>query len=121
MAPYYGYGYMYPYLPPPVYYRPGAILSCLSTVRTGLGPGYYDAYSNWIFGYYRPSARTTAIEGRVGFHRDRLETFGPHASRVKDTENLDYSLFDSVGHDVTLSMQRPRYAPSLHALVRYSL
>lgn len=32
---------------------------------------------------------------------DRLEVIGPLTSRMEDTEKLDYSLFDSVGHDVT--------------------
>lgn len=54
VAPYYGYGYMYPYPPPrayyppvPYYYRPYPPCAQIWV------PGYYDAYSNWVFGYYR--------------------------------------------------------------------
>lgn len=45
----YGYPYAYPY-PPPVYHPYGtAYPRC---VRVWV-PGYYDAYGNWVFGYYR--------------------------------------------------------------------
>lgn len=36
----------------------------------------------------------------IGFQGDWLEILGPLAGRMEDTENLDNSVFDPVGHDV---------------------
>ncbi len=45
----YGFPYVAPY-PPPGYYPPGSAYP--RCVRVWV-PGYYDAYGNWVFGYYR--------------------------------------------------------------------
>jgi hypothetical protein len=50
VAPYPVYTYPYPpraYYPPAPYYR---VYPPCARVWT---PGYYDAYGNWVFGYYR--------------------------------------------------------------------
>lgn len=53
VVPYYGYGYMYPYQPPPVYYRLAPYYRAYPPCAQVWVPGYYDAYGNWVFGYYR--------------------------------------------------------------------
>lgn len=54
VAPYYGYGYAVPYAPPPVYYAPAPYYYRPSPPCAQVWvPGYYDAYGNWVFGYYR--------------------------------------------------------------------
>lgn len=53
VVPYYGYGYAYPYPPPPVYYRPAPYYRAYPPCAQVWVPGYYDAYGNWVFGYYR--------------------------------------------------------------------
>lgn len=51
LAPYHGYMY-YPY-PPPVHYAPHPYYRAYPPCVRVWVPGYYDAYGNWIFGYYR--------------------------------------------------------------------
>jgi hypothetical protein len=54
VAPYYGYGYMYPYLPPRAYYPPVSYHPAYPPCMRIWVPGYYDdVYGNWIFGHYR--------------------------------------------------------------------
>jgi len=44
--------YAYPY-PPPVYYVPAPVYRVYPPCARVWVPGYYDAYGNWVFGYYR--------------------------------------------------------------------
>ncbi len=50
-APYPAYGYPYP--PPPYYYPPAPAYRVYPPCARVWVPGYYDAYGNWVFGYYR--------------------------------------------------------------------
>ena len=45
-------GYAYPY-PPPGYYRTPPYYQVYPPCVRVWTPGYYDAYGNWVFGYYR--------------------------------------------------------------------
>jgi hypothetical protein len=45
--------YTYPYYPPPVYYVPAPVHRVYPPCARVWVPGYYDAYGNWVFGYYR--------------------------------------------------------------------
>ncbi len=51
LAPYPAYGYPYP--PPPYYYPPAPAYPVYPPCARVWVPGYYDAYGNWVFGYYR--------------------------------------------------------------------
>lgn len=53
LAPYYGYGYAYPYLPRRAYYPPVPYYPAYPPCTRIWVPGYYDVYGNWIFGHYR--------------------------------------------------------------------
>lgn len=54
VAPYYGYGYAVPYVPPPVYYVPAPYYYRPAPPCAQVWvPGYSDAYGNWVFGYHR--------------------------------------------------------------------
>lgn len=50
LAPYPAYGYPYP---APVYYPPVPYYHVYPPCVRVWIPGYYDAYGNWVFGYYR--------------------------------------------------------------------
>jgi hypothetical protein len=52
VAPYPAYGYPYP---PPAYYPypPAPYYRVYPPCARVWTPGYYDAYGNWVFGYYR--------------------------------------------------------------------
>jgi len=46
--------YAYPYPPPPYYrYQPAPYYQVYPPCARVWTPGYYDAYGNWAFGYYR--------------------------------------------------------------------
>ncbi len=46
--------YAYPYPPTPYYrYRPAPYYQVHPPCARVWTPGYYDAYGNWVFGYYR--------------------------------------------------------------------
>ena len=49
--------YTYPY-PAPVYYPPAPAYRVYPPCARVWVPGYYDAYGNWIFGYYRYDCST---------------------------------------------------------------
>ena len=51
VAPYPVYGYPYP--PPAYYYPPAPSYRVYPPCARVWTPGYYDAYGNWVFGYYR--------------------------------------------------------------------
>ncbi len=51
LAPYPAYSYPYP--PPPYYYPPAPAYRVYPPCARVWVPGYYDAYGNWVFGYYR--------------------------------------------------------------------
>lgn len=51
LAPYYGYAHPYP--PPPAYYPPAPRYPAYPPCAKVWIPGYYDAYGNWVFGYYQ--------------------------------------------------------------------
>ncbi len=44
--------YSYPY-PPPTYYPPAPYYRVYPPCVRVWTPGYYDAYGNWVFGYYQ--------------------------------------------------------------------
>jgi len=44
--------YSYPYLPP-AYYPPAPVYQVYPPCARVWVPGDYDAYGNWVFGYYR--------------------------------------------------------------------
>ncbi len=50
LASYPVYSYSYP---PPVYYPPPPVYRVYPPCARVWTPGYYDAYGNWVFGYYR--------------------------------------------------------------------
>jgi len=50
LAPYPAYSYPYA---PPVYYAPAPYYRAYPPCAKVWAPGYYDAYGNWVFGYYR--------------------------------------------------------------------
>ncbi len=51
LAPYPAYSYPYP--PPAYYYPPAPAYRVHPPCARVWSPGYYDAYGNWVFGYYR--------------------------------------------------------------------
>ncbi len=50
LAPYPVYNYPYP---PPAYYPSAPYYRAYPPCARVWTPGYYDAYGNWVFGYYR--------------------------------------------------------------------
>jgi len=50
LAPYPVYNYPYP---PPAYYPSAPYYRAYPPCARVWVPGYYDAYGNWVFGYYR--------------------------------------------------------------------
>jgi hypothetical protein len=51
LAPYPAYSYPYP--APAYYYPPAPYYRAYPPCARAWVPGYYDAYGNWVFGYYR--------------------------------------------------------------------